>query len=567
VNRGRREALRAVVAALLVAVSFCAAPRTSVAGASVPAGASRYVPLATPLRLADTRPLSGIGGFSVVGPATLRIPVVGQAGVPADATAAIVRVTIIGSGSAGYLTVFPAGTTPPVAASVNSDAAFRTVANLAHVKLGVGGAIDLYRGVMSEVSVDLVGVYVPVTDAASAGRLVTLPDGSRRAFDTRITPPALGTNGALSVDLGTVGLPAGASAAVVTLTAVAAPVGDWTVYRAGAPAPPASTLVLDRASQTRAVQAVVALDGGTRVMVAADAGGNFVLDLVGWYTGDGDPAGTDGLFIPSDPKRRFDSRKLTYLAPWPRSTYEMNVDAPIAGVSAVVMNLAVLQPWDNGFFTAYPAGSARPNTSALNTSAWPQTIAGHVVARISTRGMALYTSAGAHMVVDVTGYFTGTPAAPTSAPLPLPNYDPTKAIAVSVPKLGVFLPIAASRTTAGLTTLADRGYAAAWTTNVLTPVAGNIMLFGHRTSGSAPFRNLNGLKFGDLITLIGTDGHQYHYKAVQTAVTSPLFASVNAVAGKYPPITVQLVACSKKDGTPTSLSYRISVTARLVGVT
>jgi sortase (surface protein transpeptidase) len=231
------------------------------------------------------------------------------------------------------------------------------------------------------------------------------------------------------------------------------------------------------------------------------------------------------------------------------------------------MNLAVLQPWDNGFFTAYPAGGPRPNTSGLNTSAWPQTIAGHVVARISTRGMALYTSAGAHMVVDVTGYFTGTPATPSSAPLPLPDYDPTNAIAVSVPRLNVFMPIAIARTTGGLTSLADRGYAAAWSTNVLTPVSGNIMLFGHRTSAGGPFRYLNNLTFGDVITLIGADGHQYHYKAVQTAVTAPLFASVNAVAGKYPPITVQLVACSKKDGTPTSLSYRISVTARLVGMT
>jgi sortase (surface protein transpeptidase) len=327
------------------------------------------------------------------------------------------------------------------------------------------------------------------------------------------------------------------------------------------------TLVLDRAAQTRAVQAVVALDGGTSVRVSSKAGGNFVLDLVGWYSGSGDAASTDGLFIPSDPKRRFDSRTRTYLAPWPRTTYEVDVDEPIAAVSAVVMNLAVLQPWDNGFFTAYPAGATRPNTSALNTSAWPQTIAGHVVARISNRGMALYTSAGAHMVVDVTGYFTGTAATAIAAPLPLPDYDPTTAIAVSVPKLKVFLPIAVARTTAGLTTLADRGFAAAWSTNVLTPVAGNVMLFGHRTSGSAPFRYLNNLKFGDLITLIGSDGHQYHYKAVQTAVTAPLFASVNAVAGKYPPITVQLVACSRADGSATSLNYRISVTARLVGMT
>ena len=127
-------------------------------------------------------------------------------------------------------------------------------------------------------------------------------------------------------------------------------------------------------------------------------------------SGADDPVSADGLFVASSPKRRLDTRNSTYLAPWGGSTFEFTVDSPLAEVQAVTMNLAVTRPWDNGYFTAYPAGLARPTASGLNTSAWPQTIAGHVVARVSDRGLAVYTSAGAHIVVDITGYFTGAPS-------------------------------------------------------------------------------------------------------------------------------------------------------------
>ena len=51
------------------------------------------------------------------------------------------------------------------------------------------------------------------------------------------------------------------------------------------------------------------------------------------------------------------------------------------------------------------------------------------------------------------------------------------------------------------------------------------------------------------------------------AVTVPTYSAVNALSAMYGPITAQLVACSKADGSPTSLKYRITVTGRLVSVT
>lgn len=53
------------------------------------------------------------------------------------------------------------------------------------------------------------------------------------------------------------------------------------------------------------------------------------MDLVGWYTGDGVAASTDGLCVPSAPMRLLDTRALRTLAPWGGSTYEFQVGAPL----------------------------------------------------------------------------------------------------------------------------------------------------------------------------------------------------------------------------------------------
>lgn len=535
--------------------------------AAPPAGAGSYVALPTPVRLADTRVAAGAFGYTTVAPNTLRINVTGRPDVADNAIAAVVSVSLLDSEGPGYLTVYPAGEAVPIASNVNSDVVDRTISNLAHVKIGTGGNIDLFRGVRSDVAVDLVGYYTPATSDVAAGRLVTLADGSRRATDTRIGGTPLAAGAQRAVDLAVAGVPDSAAAVVVTLTAVGAPVGGWSLSSMGATAPSVKSLVLDRLGQTRAAQAIVPLDAGdTRVVVRATAGGNFVVDVVGWYTGASDPESSNGLFIPSAPKRRLDTRNSTWLAPWGGSTFEVDVASPVTNVQAVTMNLTVLRPWDNGYFTAYPAGLARPTVSGLNTSAWPQTIAGHVVARVSDRGLAVFTSAGAHIVVDITGYFTGSPSTAIYTRLPNPDYQPSATTALSVPRLGLVMPVAASSTSSSLTGLASRGYAAAWSTNLRVASAGNVMLFGHRTTSGGPFRNINRLRPGDVFSLIGADLRSYNYRVMYVAVTSPTYRAVNALSTPYGPITAQLVACSKADGSPTSLKYRITVTARLVSV-
>ncbi len=536
------------------------------AAAAVPAGASKYVAVA-PLRLADSRPSSsGYGGFSNVSSDTIRVSIIGRTGVPSNATAAVLNVTIAGSSSWSYATVFPGAASLPNSSSLNADAPGRVIANLVHVKIGADGAANIYRSAAMGLVVDLVGVYVPVSAASKDGRLVTRPAGALRVLDTRNSRPINATE-TFSVDVSAAGVPTTASAVVVNLTAVNADAGFWSAFPADQAFSGTSTLNLDTWPQTRAAQAIVNLVGNNRFNVYAERGGHLLVDVVGYFTGLAEPTtSTDGLYVPSAPARVFDSRAFRTLTPWSGSTYEFSPgDGGGLSVAAAVLNITATLPWAPGFVTAYPAGVSRPNSSNVNVSAVPQTIANHSIVRVSSgRGVALYTDGGAHLIADVAGWYLGTPSVATQPKPANPIYEPNAAAAVYVPKIGVYVAIKAGG--GSLDSIADRGYAATWSDINTVAAPGNLMLFGHRTTGSAPFRYLNSMSVGDEFIIVGSDGHQYHYQVMDIGIATPSYSRIQALANPYGPVTAQLVACSKPDGTATSTAYRIIVTGRLTSV-
>ncbi|MGB8861904.1 MAG: sortase [Ilumatobacteraceae bacterium] len=533
--------------------------------AVVPAGASKYVAV-SPTRLADTRPgASSFGGFTNVSPDVIRVGVTGRKDVPANATAAVLNVTIAGSSAWGYATVYPGGGALPNTSSLNADGPGRVIANLVHVKLGVGGTVDILRSTTMNLVVDLVGVYIPVSEATKDGRLVTLPAGALRVLDTRGAGP-VGAGQTRSVDVTAAGIPASASAVVVNFTAVTASAGFWSAFPANQGFSGTSTLNLDADGQTRAAQAIVNLTGNKLFNVYSERGGNLLVDVVGYFTGASEATtSTDGLFIPTSPLRMLDTRPLRTLPPWSGSTYEFYAgDGGGLQVSAAVMNITATLPWDLGFVTAYPAGLARPNSSNLNISAVPQTIANHSIVRVSTRGAALYTQGGTHLIADVSGWYLGVPSVATQPAPANPNYTPNAAVAVYIGKIGVFVDIRSGG--GSLDAIADRGYAATWSDINTVAAPGNLMLFGHRTKGTAPFRYIDQLNPGDTFSIIGADGHWYNYQVIGRDVSSPSYSTIQSFANPYGPVTAQLVACSKLDGSPTSTSYRLTVTGRLVSV-
>jgi len=83
---------------------------------------------------------------------------------------------------------------------------------------------------------------------------------------------------------------------------------------------------------------------------------------------------------------------------------------PLSGVGAVALNVTVVEGEDpavgGGYVTVYPCGT-RPDASNLNFTAG-QTVPNAVIAPVSASGtVCFYVYGTAHLLVDVSGYFTG----------------------------------------------------------------------------------------------------------------------------------------------------------------
>ena len=123
---------------------------------TAPAGG--LVSAVTPSRILDTR--NGTGGFSApVGPAqSINVPVIGVGGVPSTGVSAVMLNVAVTSPTAdSWLTVYPTGTTMPLAANLNFPAG-GTVPNLVMAKVGPGGTVSIYNAAGSvQIIADVAG--------------------------------------------------------------------------------------------------------------------------------------------------------------------------------------------------------------------------------------------------------------------------------------------------------------------------------------------------------------------------------------------------------------------------
>jgi hypothetical protein len=108
----------------------------------------------------DTR--NGTGGYSApVGPGgTISLQVTGVDGVPASGvTAVVLNVTATNPTASSYVTVYPDGSSRPLASNLNFTAG-ETIPNLVTVPVGADGQIDFYNqsGSVNLVA-DLAGYY------------------------------------------------------------------------------------------------------------------------------------------------------------------------------------------------------------------------------------------------------------------------------------------------------------------------------------------------------------------------------------------------------------------------
>ena len=274
--------------------------------------ASQYTSLASPARLVDTRLTTtiGLGTTAEVGPGgTLVVGVAGTNGIPANATAAVLNVTVTQPDAGGFTTVYPTGTAMPTTSTVNVDGPGQTRAALATVPLGSNGSVSVFSERGSHIIVDVVGYYGPAVSAA--GRFVPLTPS--RLLDTRngTGVPAGGTakvgaNQTIELQVtGRGGVPAidpanptNVSAAIVNVTATqtTAP-GFFTAFPGGTMQPTASTLNASETDETIANLAVVRVGPAGTIQLFSEVGGHLIVDVVGYVTGNANALATQLCFV------------------------------------------------------------------------------------------------------------------------------------------------------------------------------------------------------------------------------------------------------------------------------
>ena len=393
---------------------------------SGPPGALTPLP---PSRICDTRSgnpsnLSGgaaqCDGHTLAPGAPLAVQVAGLGGVPASgATAAVLNVTVTDPTSAGYLTVYPAGETAPLASNLDFSAG-ETVANLVEVGLGAQGQVEVVTDATSaDVTLDVEGyVAPPVVAGEGLYRPLASPT---RICDTRAGEPAnqctgktLGPQGTLAIQVtGLAGVPQGAVAvaANVTVTDTTAP-SYLTVFPGGA-VPTASNLNW-MPGATVPNLTISALSPGGAITVFNEAGStDVVVDVLGYYTQAG---GSGTQFNPLiTPTRICDTRagepanQCTGKTLGPHGTLAIQV-AGLAGVPqgavAVAINVTATDTTAPSYLTVYPGGTT-PLASSLNWSTG-ETVPNLVLATLSSTGtLTVYNAQGSmDVVVDVLGWYS-----------------------------------------------------------------------------------------------------------------------------------------------------------------
>ena len=334
------------------------------------AGAA-FTPL-EPVRLLDTRTGNGLSGkFKAGTPRSFAIA--GRGGVPENAVAVTINVTVTGQSSGGYVAVGPTVSATPTTSTLNLPRG-ENRANGATVALNDNGNLGaVWRGNSGSTThlvVDVTGYF------ADDGEATYTPLGPVRLVDTRSGNGLSGTFRSGTprkvAIAGRGGVPGDATAVVINVTMVAPTSSGYvTVGPTVTSAPKTSTLNAPR-NDTRANGTTVALDDqGDLAAVfkgSATARTHLLIDVAGYYT-----AGDDGAtFVPLAPRRFLDTRtgnglQHLFASGLPR-TFQVagRGEVPDAAV-AVTGNVTMTDHTSKGYVSMGPNVPATPATSTLNT--------------------------------------------------------------------------------------------------------------------------------------------------------------------------------------------------------
>lgn len=373
-----------------------------------------------PVRILDTR----LNGETMGANSTIGLQVAGANGVPTDATAVSVNVTVTDTTANSFLTVYPSGEATPLVSNLNWIPG-ETIANLVVVPVGGNGQISFYNdNGRVNVIVDLQGYF-----AGGDGGGYYVPLTPSRITDTRPgsgepnSGKTLGPGGTLNIQVaGAGGMPdSGITAAVLNVTVTDTNADSFlAVYPQGIRTPRTSTLNWTQGVPV-ANRVIVPLSASGQIAVYNNQGtADVIVDVSGYFTSDAADSSAASLYYPISPTRMLDTRVDG--GTLGAGGYFGEQFAGIRGISlqatAIVANLTATDTTSASFYTISPSETI-PQTSDLN---WrPGVTVGNLsLPMLNSNGSAyIYNNQGsANAVVDVFGYFQPVATAPAVAAAP-----------------------------------------------------------------------------------------------------------------------------------------------------
>ena len=202
-------------------------------------------------------------------------------------SAVVLNVTVTQTNYFGYLTVFPSGTSRPLASNLNWTPGL-TIPNMVVVKVGTNGSVSLYQSGpgTAQVIADVAGYYLGGT-VTQPGMFVALSPA--RVLDTRTTSAVPAASDLSLLILGKGGIPATGVSAVVINTTVTdtKAAGYLTVFPDTNPLPTASNLNWSAAGSTIPSLVTVQVGSNGSIKFHNGSGGTtqVVADTAGYYIG------------------------------------------------------------------------------------------------------------------------------------------------------------------------------------------------------------------------------------------------------------------------------------------
>jgi peptidoglycan hydrolase-like protein with peptidoglycan-binding domain len=391
-----------------------------IAGASAPGGGSTVVVPATSGRFQPNQQIE----LQVVG-ASVKGTDGSSRTIPAGVSAVALNITAVTPATPGFVTVWPCDVARPDASNLNYVAG-GAVANSVIASVGASGKVCFFSNQATDFLVDITGWF-----AGEVGGSETFVGATpRRVVDTRngIGGPKvrIPSGGTISIPLAgaamrrsdgsAVSIPADATAVAMNVTAVLpSQAGFFTVWPCGSPMPVASNVNFTGGSVV-ANGVVTSLGADGSVCLYSDQESDVLVDVLGWFGGGSTPPFTGAI-----PSRLVDTRNgvggpAGVVTPaGPRAVPVRGVTVRVDGVerqvpndaAAVALNVTMVEAQAAGFATVWPCGTPMPDASNVNFGQGG-TAANGVIAPIGGDGsVCIFTSANAHLIVDISGWFTG----------------------------------------------------------------------------------------------------------------------------------------------------------------